>query len=267
MDSRLRRDDVDAGQSCLIPTPNGEAGGIWESGCGPGVDTNGDLIAITGNGTFDTNTPRINYGDSFLRLTPGGGTMSVTSFFTPLNEFLLDDDDLDMGSGGNLLLPDQPGPNPHLMVGVGKVGTLYLVNRDSMGGFNASRIRWCRNCPARSVECSARPRIGRGRVPDVGLQNMIYTIGVTDEPKMFCDLQWTDPDTARFGLGEIFYLGSRARRRLSPPTAPPAASCGRSTVRPGSRVVRCGSPCLRRDQPESDCTTATSSARTIPGRR
>ena len=63
--------------------------------------------------------------------------MSVTSSFTPLNELLLDDDDLDMGSGGNLLLPDQPGPNPHLMVGAGKVGTLYLVNRDSMGGFNA----------------------------------------------------------------------------------------------------------------------------------
>ena len=95
---------------------NGEEGGFWEAGCGPGVDTNGDLIAISGNGTFDTSTPRLDYGDSFLRLTPGAGTMSVTSFFTPLNELLLDDDDLDMGSGGNLLLPDQPGPNTHLMV-------------------------------------------------------------------------------------------------------------------------------------------------------
>ena len=45
---------------------------------------------------------------------------------------------LDMGSGGNLLLPDQPGPNPHLVIGIGKLGTIYLVNRDSMGGFNAS---------------------------------------------------------------------------------------------------------------------------------
>ena len=64
--------------------------------------------------------PPVDYGDSFLRLTPGAGTMSVTSFFTPLNELMLDDEDLDMGSGGNLLLPDQPGPNTHLMVGIGK---------------------------------------------------------------------------------------------------------------------------------------------------
>ena len=35
-------------------TPNGSEGGIWPAGCGPGVDTNGELIAITGNGTFDT---------------------------------------------------------------------------------------------------------------------------------------------------------------------------------------------------------------------
>ena len=89
--------------------------------------------------------------------------MSVTSFFTPLNELLLDDEDLDMGSGGNLLLPDQPGPNPHLMVGVGKYGTIYLVNRDSMGGFNATTdmmVQELRRC-SRS-ECSARPRTGRG---------------------------------------------------------------------------------------------------------
>ena len=107
----LGYDESSLAQTAVFNTsPNGDQAGIWESGCGPGVDTNGDLIATTGNGTFDTNTPRINYGDSILRLTPGGGTMSVASFFTPLNELILDDDDLDMGSGGNLLLPDQPGP-------------------------------------------------------------------------------------------------------------------------------------------------------------
>ena len=164
---------------------NGEEGGFWEAGCGPGVDTNGDLIAITGNGTFDTKTPRVNYGDSFLRLTPGAGTMSVTSFFTPLNEFLLDDDDLDMGSGGNLLLPDQPGPNTHLMVGAGKVGTLYLVNRDSMGGFDASGDQMVQELSGVVGGMFSTPAYWQGTVPTVGLQNMIYTVGATDEPKMF----------------------------------------------------------------------------------
>ena len=61
-------------------TPNGSQGGIWESGCGPGVDTNGDLIAITGNGAFDTGASPIDYGDSFLRLTPGAGTCQSAAF-------------------------------------------------------------------------------------------------------------------------------------------------------------------------------------------
>ncbi len=166
-------------------TPNGEEGGFWEAGCGPGVDTNGDLIAITGNGTFDTLPPIVDYGDSFLRLTPGGGTMSVASFFTPLNELLLDDEDLDMGSGGNLLLPDQPGPNPHLMVGAGKFGTLYLVNRDNMGGFNATNDQMVQELPGAVGGMWSTPAYWQGTVPSVGLQNMIYTVGVTDKPKMF----------------------------------------------------------------------------------
>jgi hypothetical protein len=165
-------------------TPNGTDGGIWQSGCGPGVDTNGDLIAITGNGTFETGVP-IDYGDSFLRLTPNGGTMTVSSSFTPLNEMLLDDEDLDMGSGGNLLLPVQPGPNPDLMIGAGKVGTLYLVNRDSMGGFNASKDQMVQELPSAVGGMFSTPAYWQGTVPNVGLQNMVYTIGVNDQPKMF----------------------------------------------------------------------------------
>ena len=166
-------------------TRNGEDGGFWESGCGPGVDTNGDLIAITGNGTFDTNGSTVDYGDSFLRLTPGSGTMSVTSSFTPLDELLLDDEDLDMGSGGNLLLPAQPGPNPDLMIGAGKVGTLYLVNRDSMGGFNANQDQMVQELTSAVGGVFSTPAYWQGNIPGVGLQNMIYTIGVTDQPKMF----------------------------------------------------------------------------------
>jgi hypothetical protein len=182
----LGYDETSLAQTVVFNTsPNGDQAGIWQAGCGPGVDTNGDLIAITGNGSFDTGTPRINYGDSFIRLTPGGGTMSVTSFFTPLNEFVLDDDDLDMGSGGNLLLPDQPGPNPHLMVGIGKVGTIYLVNRDSMGGFNASTDQMVQELPTAVGGMFGTPAYWQGTLPGVGLQNMIYTIGGADQPKMF----------------------------------------------------------------------------------
>jgi hypothetical protein len=49
--------------------------------------------------------------------------------------------DVDLGSGGIMLLPDQTdagGVVRHLAVGAGKDGNLYVVNRDSMGKFNAS---------------------------------------------------------------------------------------------------------------------------------
>jgi hypothetical protein len=166
-------------------TPNGSEGGIWQSGCGLGVDTNGDLIAITGNGTFETTTPRTDYGDSYLRLTPGGGTLSVSSFFTPSHELILDEDDLDLGSGGNLMLPDQTDApaNPHLMVSAGKQATLYLVNRDDMGGFNPTD-QVVQELPKTVGGLWSTPAYWQGRV-NRRLQNMIYTIGVYDQPKMF----------------------------------------------------------------------------------
>jgi hypothetical protein len=166
-------------------TRNGSQGGIWQSGCGPGVDTNGDLIVITGNGTFETTTPRTDYGDSYLRLTPAIGTLSVTDFFTPSNELALNAGDLDLGSGGNLMLPDQPGPNPHLMVSAGKQGTLYLVNRDDMGGFNSVSDQVVQELPSEVGGLWSTPAYWHGTVPSVGLQNMIYTIGASDKPKMF----------------------------------------------------------------------------------
>jgi Abnormal spindle-like microcephaly-assoc'd, ASPM-SPD-2-Hydin len=169
-------------------TPNGAQGGIWESGCGLGVDTNGDLITVTGNGTFDTVASPINYGDSFLRLTPGvgtTGTMTVDSFFTPLNELLLDDEDADMGSGGNLLLPDQPGPNPHLVIGVGKLGTIYLVNRDSMGGFNASMDQMVQELPGLIGGMFSTPAYWQEKVAKGVVRNLLYTIASNDQPKSF----------------------------------------------------------------------------------
>ncbi len=50
----------------------------------------------------------------------------------------MDSGDVDLGSGGVTLLPDQPGTTyPHLLVQVGKEGTIDLVNRDNMGHFHA----------------------------------------------------------------------------------------------------------------------------------
>ena len=62
----------------------------------------------------------------------------VKDFFAPFNNAALDSANHDLGSGGALLLPDQPGAHPHEMLESGKDGTIYLVDRDNMGKFNSS---------------------------------------------------------------------------------------------------------------------------------
>lgn len=123
-------------------TPNGKTnqygsiagrGGVWGGGAGLAVDENGNLYFGTGDGNFNAfpNTTGTEYGDSIIRLSTAGG-LSVADYFTPYNPAYLQSNDLDVGSGGVMLLPDQPGPNPHLLVGGGKPQRAYLINRDMM---------------------------------------------------------------------------------------------------------------------------------------
>jgi len=119
-------------------SPNVSAGGsFWQSGVGVAGDIAGNVYLATANGKFDQDTGGGDYGDSILKLTLGGGSLSVSDYFTPFDQANLSAKDIDLGSGGVLLLPDQPGPNPHLLLQAGKEGTIYLVNRDAMGGYNS----------------------------------------------------------------------------------------------------------------------------------
>jgi Abnormal spindle-like microcephaly-assoc'd, ASPM-SPD-2-Hydin len=119
-----------------MSTPNGAEGGIWQGGAGPAVDENGNIYFATSNGTFDVNSGGLDYGDSFIKLNPTSGIATVADSFTPFNQAYMSVHNIDLGSGGVLILPDQPGLFPHLLVGGGKGDTLYLVNRDNMGGYS-----------------------------------------------------------------------------------------------------------------------------------
>jgi hypothetical protein len=114
-------------------TPNGSAGGIWQSATGMAADGAGNLYVVTGNGTVgdavDPTNPT-NRGTSALKLTPTGSTLQVSSFFTPHNFQFINDNDLDYGSMGSLLIP-----GTNLFLTGGKEGKLYLLNKDDMGGY------------------------------------------------------------------------------------------------------------------------------------
>lgn len=120
----------------LNTTPNGNAGGIWQSGAGLSADGSGNLFGITGNGTFSPS--KGNYGDSFLKIATTGGTLVITDYFTPYNQSTLNSSDLDLGSTGALLLPANSSTHPHEALGAGKNGHAYLVDRDNMGKFNST---------------------------------------------------------------------------------------------------------------------------------
>src|SRR6516162_9238353 len=117
---------------------NGRQAGIWMNGQGLPMDSGSNLFVATGNGQFDTNvTPPVNYGDSILRIDLSKGP-TVQDYFTPFNQSTLDLNDADVGAGGIAILPDQSGPNPHLLVQTSKDGAIYVVNRDNMGHFNST---------------------------------------------------------------------------------------------------------------------------------
>jgi outer membrane protein assembly factor BamB len=116
------------------PGTEGQAG-IWMSGAAMASDGE-NLFVSTANGYFDAteSNPGTEYGDCLLKISPG--TLTVADFFAPYDQTTLEAMDLDLGSGGVVLLPDQPGLHTHVMVGGGKQGYLYIADRDDLGGFN-----------------------------------------------------------------------------------------------------------------------------------
>jgi hypothetical protein len=120
-------------------SPNAWAGSFWMGGAAPAADYAGNIYLVSGNGPFDANTQGSDFGDSVLKLSSAAG-LTVADYFTPYNQRDLDRADLDLGSSATVLLPDRAGSSahPHLLIGAGKEGRIYLLDRDNLGQFNAA---------------------------------------------------------------------------------------------------------------------------------
>jgi hypothetical protein len=110
---------------------------IWMSGYGPAIDDAGNILFVTGNSDPNTYDGVTNIQESVVKMSPTLTT--VLDVFTPDNQVALDQEDGDFGSGGVLVLPDQPGSTPHLAVAAGKAGTMFLMNEDGLGGYSSSK--------------------------------------------------------------------------------------------------------------------------------
>jgi hypothetical protein len=127
-------------------TPNANEGAIWGSGAGLTSDGQGNIFFLDANGVFDTTLnssgfpSQGDYGNSVIRLTTKGG-LAVADYFEMYNQQNENCCDIDLGSGGALVVPamkDSSGNTWDLLAAAGKDGNLYLVNRANMGKFNTS---------------------------------------------------------------------------------------------------------------------------------
>lgn len=135
-------------QGAFITTPNTTsggstygAGGIWMAGSGLAADAEDNIFLATGNGDYDAS--EVDFGDSIMKFNTADNMPTLIDYFTPANESSLLARDADLGSGGLVLLPPQPGNNMHVLVQAGKEGVIYVVNRDQM---TADNQHFCSTC-------------------------------------------------------------------------------------------------------------------------
>jgi hypothetical protein len=114
------------------------------SGSGIAADSQSNIYLLDANGTFDTALDakgfptKGDYGNAMLKLSTTG-KLAIVDYFEMYNTESESNADLDLGSGGALLLPDQTDANGivhHLIVGAGKDKNIYLADRDNLGKFN-----------------------------------------------------------------------------------------------------------------------------------
>jgi hypothetical protein len=134
--------------SVLNITPNGNEASFWNSGAGLAADAGSNIYQLAANGDFDStlngsNFPaKADFGNAFLKISTTNNQLGVADYFALFNTASESASDTDLGSGGALVLPDLTdgsGLARHLAIGAGKDGNIYVVDRDNMGKFDATK--------------------------------------------------------------------------------------------------------------------------------
>jgi hypothetical protein len=117
--------------AALNTSPDSNESGIWQSDMAPAVAADGSVYVVTGNGVFDAAKGGRDYGDSVLKLRLKNDEFTIADVFTPANEDLLRSRDLDLGSGGPVLI--RSGSRTLLAIG-GKQGPLHILDAEKLNG-------------------------------------------------------------------------------------------------------------------------------------
>jgi hypothetical protein len=154
---------------------------IWMSGYGPAADpVTGDVYFVTGNSDFSGTTldPKKNIAESAVHMA--GDLSAVKNLFTPSNAVSLEQGDVDYGSGGFLLLPEQPRQKFPLGVAAGKDGNMYMFNTTTMENVGTFGIGscWCGQSYYGAAD-------GTGRVVTSGGDNVqVWKVKAGNKPSL-----------------------------------------------------------------------------------
>lgn len=162
---------------------NDQKSGLWGAGGAIAADENGSIYTITGNGTFNLNTGGMESGDSFVKLN---GNLQRQDYFTPFNQSCLNKQDIDLGSGGPLIIPGQ-----NKLIGAGKEGRVYNLDTNNMGQYTEDQ---------KLTDLLKNPLLANGcnTDQDQALETAVEAeLNRLDVDKVF---QETAPNTAGFGL-------------------------------------------------------------------
>jgi hypothetical protein len=207
----------------FVTTPNGDQGGIWQSGGAPAID-GGGVFYGTGNGSFNNSREM---GESLVKLSHG--TVSLLDFYTPSTASSLNAPDLDFGSGLPILVPGAA-----RLVSGGKDGRAYLIDPNNLGHMgNDSQI------PQVWTAVSSTPRPSE-------THNLHNGMAIWDGPAGVSLYTWGENDFMRAWRfnGSTFNTPAFAVGSVLPPVGMPGGmlTVSANGSQPGSGVVWATTP-------------------------
>jgi len=205
--------------------PHRGSGGIWGAG-GPAIDAQGNVFVVTGSG-FDgyQNWPH-DWTQSVLMLSqPGAEGFELRGTYTPFNYCETAKMDIDLGSGGALLLPDRDPATtatPRLMAVGGKQGNVYLLDRSRLPGA-VDRRPPCGDDSSRDASL-----LPPGSQPQFGRRGPLNVFGPYSDKDAAMDLARARSVPASFrdarGTDYLFATGNTKSKEGSSASVPPSVA-------------------------------------------
>ncbi|TFW21142.1 hypothetical protein E4L96_09290, partial [Massilia arenosa] len=238
-----------SGAFAAVAMPHRGSGGIWGAG-GPAVDAQGSVYVVTGSGFEGYQNSDHDWTQSVLQLGHQRDRgLVLQGTYTPFNYCVTAKNDIDLGAGGAMLLPDAVRGGPRLMAVGGKQGNVYLLDRDHLPGGLERRPACSTDAASDGSLLPPQPQ------PQFGTRGPLSVFGPYSEEDAALDLARARsvPAAYRDGRNDFVYVTGNTKQALGSSVSVPPSVARLQVVRPSrTGQVRPGRPYLRVDRVNKD---------------